>query len=157
MALLDELPLESGQITVNGKMSYAPQEAWTFCASVRENILFGAPFNEAKYREVVRVCALERDMQQFPANDATIVGERGVMLSGGQKTRITLARALYNEADIYLLDDPLSAVDTHVAKHIFQKYLHISSFSRQRINLIYIAFLLEGASWGISKTRHEFW
>ena len=69
MALLDELPLESGKIKVNGKISYAPQEAWAFAATVRDNITFGAPYDEQKYREVVRVCALERDIKQFPFGD----------------------------------------------------------------------------------------
>ncbi|KAJ6220572.1 hypothetical protein RDWZM_006384 [Blomia tropicalis] len=121
MSLLNELSLESGNINIQGKISYSPQEAWAFVGTVRENILFGAPFDEARYAETIRVCALQRDMELFPHGDQTIVGERGVSLSGGQKTRVTLARAIYNEADIYLLDDPLSAVDTHVAKHIFQK------------------------------------
>lgn len=74
-----------------------------------------------RYREVVRVCALEKDFQLFPYGDKTLVGERGVSLSGGQRARINLARAVYRQADIYLLDDPLSAVDTHVSKHLFQE------------------------------------
>lgn len=74
-----------------------------------------------RYKEVVKVCALERDFDLFPHADATIVGERGVSLSGGQRARVNLARAIYKRADIYLLDDPLSAVDTHVGKHIFEK------------------------------------
>jgi len=121
MSLLNELPLESGTLKINGQIAYAPQESWAFIASVRQNILFGAQYNEEKYNEVVRVCALERDFKLFPYGDKTFVGERGVSLSGGQKARITLARALYHDADIYLLDDPLSAVDSSVAKHIFQK------------------------------------
>ncbi|CAG2117279.1 unnamed protein product, partial [Medioppia subpectinata] len=89
--------------------------------SVRQNILFGSQYNEEKYNRVVKACALDTDFKLFPYGDQTLVGERGVLLSGGQKARITLARALYHSADIYLLDDPLSAVDTHVAKHLFQK------------------------------------
>lgn len=129
MTLLEELPLTSGNIQVKGKMSYSPQEAWTFVATIRENILFGSEFNQQKYDQVIKVCALERDMELLPYGDQTIVGEKGVSLSGGQRTRITLARSIYNDADIYLLDDPLSAVDTHVAKHIFQKCLlqHLKS------------------------------
>ncbi|CAG2117107.1 unnamed protein product, partial [Medioppia subpectinata] len=86
------------------------------------NILFGSQYNEEKYNRVVKACALDTDFKLMPFGDKTLVGERGVSLSGGQKARISLARALYHSADIYLLDDPLSAVDTHVAKHIFQKY-----------------------------------
>lgn len=81
-----------------------------------------------RYNEIIKVCALEKDIQQFPYGDNSLVGERGVSLSGGQKARINLARAIYTEADIYLLDDPLSAVDTRVGKHLFEecikKYLN---------------------------------
>ena len=121
MSILHELSLESGSLRVKGRVSYAPQESWAFMSSIRENILFGTEFDETKYNNVVNVCALDRDFKLFPYGDRTLVGERGVSLSGGQKARITLARALYREADIYLLDDPLSAVDASVAKHIFQK------------------------------------
>ena len=121
MSILNELPLESGSIQVNGKVSFASQEAWTFNGSVQDNILFGTEYHQTRYNQVVKECALDRDLALFPYGDKTLVGERGVSLSGGQKARITLARALYRDADIYLLDDPLSAVDTAVAKHIFQK------------------------------------
>ena len=120
MAILNETNTVAGTINVKGRISYSCQEAWTFAGTVRENILFGNVYNEQKYKEVVRVCALERDMTLFPQGDQTIVGEQGVALSGGQKARINLARALYFEADIYLLDDPLSAVDPHVAKSLFK-------------------------------------
>lgn len=126
--LLKELPIGSGKMIVNGQISYASQEPWLFVSSVRNNILFGQTFNRLRYRDVVRVCALERDFKQFLNNDRTLVGERGVSLSGGQRARINLARSVYRDADIYLLDDPLSAVDTHVAKHLFEqcvkKYLN---------------------------------
>ncbi|XP_054166167.1 ATP-binding cassette sub-family C member 4-like [Oppia nitens] len=122
MSVLNEMILSSGDsLRVTGRLSYAPQESWAFIASVRDNILFGQPYDEHRYRRVVEVCALDRDLKLFPYGDRTLVGEKGVLLSGGQKARINLARALYREADIYLLDDPLSAVDAHVAKHIFQK------------------------------------
>ena len=121
MAILNEINTVKGNINVKGRISFSCQDAWTFAGNVRENILFGSDYNEKKYNEVIRVCALERDLKQFPQNDQTIVGERGVALSGGQRARINLARALYYDADIYLLDDPLSAVDPHVAKHIFKE------------------------------------
>ena len=95
-----------------------------FAGSVRENILFDSPYDEEKYNEVVKVCALERDLTLFADGDQTFIGERGIALSGGQKARINLARALYFEADIYLLDDPLSAVDAHVSKHLFKKAIN---------------------------------
>ncbi|XP_053689234.1 probable multidrug resistance-associated protein lethal(2)03659 [Sabethes cyaneus] len=118
-AILGELPLEGGTIKVNGEVSYAPQEPWLFSASVRQNILFGLPMDKERYKRVVKTCALERDFQLFANGDKTIVGERGVSLSGGQKARISLARAVYRQAAVYLLDDPLSAVDAHVGRHLF--------------------------------------
>lgn len=119
-AILKELPLKQGSVEVKGEISYASQEPWLFAGSVRQNILFGLPMNKERYRTVVKVCALERDFTLFPYGDKTIVGERGVSLSGGQRARINLARAVYKEADVYLLDDPLSAVDTHVGKELFE-------------------------------------
>ncbi|XP_063924449.1 probable multidrug resistance-associated protein lethal(2)03659 [Zophobas morio] len=110
-----------GSIAVGGKISYASQEAWIFSASIKQNILFGEEEDEKKYLRVVRACALERDFSVFANGDQTLVGERGVMLSGGQKSRINLARAVYRDADIYLLDDPLAAVDASVAQHIFNE------------------------------------
>lgn len=118
-AILKELPLREGSIEVKGKVSYASQEPWLFAGSVRQNILFGLPMDKQRYRTVVKKCALERDFTLFPYGDKTVVGERGVSLSGGQRARINLARAVYKQADIYLLDDPLSAVDTHVGKQLF--------------------------------------
>ena len=91
-ALLEELPLTEGTICINGVVSYASQEPWLFGGSVRQNILFGEPYNKERYREVIRVCALTTDLEQFPFGDKTIVGERGVSLSGGQRARINLAR-----------------------------------------------------------------
>ncbi|CAH0406117.1 unnamed protein product [Chilo suppressalis] len=118
--VLGELPCTSGSIETRGSVSYAGQDPWLFVGSVRQNILFGLPFKRSRYMEVCKVCALERDISLFPHGDKTVVGERGVSLSGGQRARVNLARAVYKEADIYLLDDPLSAVDTQVAKHIFE-------------------------------------
>lgn len=151
MALLGEIPIISGRVRVNGRIAYAGQEAWTFAGSVRENILFGQPFDPTKYRKVIHVCALERDLTLLPYGDKTLVGERGVSLSGGQKARVNLARALYQNAEIYLLDDPLSAVDSHVASHIFEKairyYLqnktvvlvtHQLQFIKQATNILYL-------------------
>ncbi|XP_068082959.1 ATP-binding cassette sub-family C member 4 [Anabrus simplex] len=117
--LLGELPLTSGTLSKRGSMSYSSQEAWIFVGTVRQNILFGQRYDPVRYREVVRVCALERDFKMFPYGDKTLIGERGITLSGGQRARINLARAVYRDADIYVLDDPLSAVDSQVGKQIF--------------------------------------
>ncbi|XP_053685764.1 probable multidrug resistance-associated protein lethal(2)03659 [Sabethes cyaneus] len=119
--LLGELELDDGRLEISGDISYASQEPWLFEGSVRNNIVFIEDFNEKRYREVVKVCALEKDFQLLSQGDETIVGERGISLSGGQRARISLARAVYRKADIYLLDDPLSAVDTHVGSHIFEQ------------------------------------
>jgi ATP-binding cassette subfamily C (CFTR/MRP) protein 4 len=93
-AVLKELPISSGSILVEGSISYASQEPWLFTGSVRQNILFGQPMDRNRYRQVVRVCALEQDFQLLPYGDRTIVGERGATLSGGQRARINLARYL---------------------------------------------------------------
>lgn len=119
--ILGELELDSGQIHIDGTLSYASQETWLFEGSIRQNIIFIEDFDEERYKKVVKVCALEKDFDMFPYGDATIVGERGISLSGGQKARVNLARAVYKKSHIYLLDDPLSAVDAHVGRHIFDK------------------------------------
>ncbi|XP_034043776.1 multidrug resistance-associated protein 7 [Thalassophryne amazonica] len=97
------------------------QEPWIQHATVRDNILFGRDFNPAFYQAVIAACALSEDLSVLPNGDKTEVGENGVMLSGGQKARLALARAVYMDKEVYLLDDPLAAVDTDVAKHLMQK------------------------------------
>ncbi|XP_066581201.1 probable multidrug resistance-associated protein lethal(2)03659 [Prorops nasuta] len=119
--LLKELPLKSGNLQINGGIAYASQEPWLFAGSVRQNILFGRKMDQFRYDRVVRACQLKRDFTLLPYGDKTIVGERGISLSGGQRARINLARAVYAETEIYLLDDPLSAVDAHVGKHMFEE------------------------------------
>ncbi|CAK1599802.1 unnamed protein product [Parnassius mnemosyne] len=132
--LLNELRSTRGRIYLSGPLSYASQEPWLFVATVRQNILFGLPYNPKKYKEVVKVCALQKDFQQFPHGDQTLVGERGASLSGGQRARINLARAVYRHADIYLLDDPLSAVDAHVGKQLFNEC--ISGYLRHTTRIL---------------------
>ncbi|CAH1987634.1 unnamed protein product [Acanthoscelides obtectus] len=132
--ILQELPLLEGSLEVYGKISYASQEPWLFAGTVRQNILFGLPLDKARYKTVVKKCSLERDFNLLPYGDKTIVGDRGVSLSGGQRARINLARAVYKEADIYLLDDPLSAVDTHVGRELFENC--ISGYLKEKIVIL---------------------
>ncbi|XP_043656868.1 ATP-binding cassette sub-family C member 4 [Drosophila teissieri] len=121
--LLGELPVIDGGVYIQGDLSYAAQEPWLFTGSVRNNILFGEEFDRKRYQEVTRCCALSTDFQQLPNGDKTLVGERGASLSGGQRARISLARAVYKPAQIYLMDDPLSAVDAHVGRHLFDEVI----------------------------------
>ncbi len=122
-ALLGDMEKESGTVRVNGKVAYVPQQAWMVNATVENNILFSKKADKAKYESVIDACALRSDLDILPGGDQTEIGEKGINLSGGQKQRISLARAVYNDRDVYLLDDPLSAVDSHVGKHIFENVI----------------------------------
>lgn len=133
-ALLGELDIISGSVELNGVISYAPQEPWLNRCSLRENIIFMEPYDDQRYKDVLRVCLLDKDIDQLPHGDATIVGESGASLSGGQKARVSLARAVYRKADIYLLDDPLSAVDTHVSRQLLQ--LCLKEFLSDKIRIL---------------------
>uniref|UniRef100_A0A8C4HKF5 Multidrug resistance-associated protein 4 n=1 Tax=Dicentrarchus labrax TaxID=13489 RepID=A0A8C4HKF5_DICLA len=120
-SILGELPTEKGVLKVKGQLTYAAQQPWVFPGTIRSNILFGKELNTQKYERVIRACALKRDMELLPDGDLTLIGDRGATLSGGQKARVNLARAVYQDADIYLLDDPLSAVDAEVGRHLFEQ------------------------------------
>ncbi|XP_056268746.1 ATP-binding cassette sub-family C member 12-like [Pseudoliparis swirei] len=120
-SILEQMHLLQGSITVDGTFAYVSQQAWIFHGTVQENILMGEPFDQSKYNKVVDVSSLRADLDILPYGDQTEIGERGLNLSGGQKQRISLARAVYSNRDIFLLDDPLSAVDAHVGKHIFEE------------------------------------
>ncbi|KAL9928610.1 multidrug-Resistance like Protein 1 isoform 5-T7 [Glossina fuscipes fuscipes] len=122
-SFLGEMDKISGTVNTVGSIAYVPQQAWIQNATFRENILFGKPYDRRRYNRVINACALKPDIDILSAGDLTEIGEKGINLSGGQKQRISLARAVYNNADIYLLDDPLSAVDSHVGKHIFEEVI----------------------------------
>ena len=119
--LLDEIPYYSGQVAKEGLISYAEQEPVLFSTTGKENIVFGSEFNDGRYRAALKDSCLEPDLELLENGEDTIVGEKGITLSGGQKARLALARAIYIDADIYLLDDPISAVDSKVAKQIYQR------------------------------------
>ena len=140
MALLGEMKLVSGKVCIPGgsvrqdlrpdpetglteSVAYCAQQAWLVNATIKENILFASPYDRQKYRAVLSACALERDLEILESGDQTLVGEKGITLSGGQKQRISLARAIYSNSKHLLLDDCLSAVDSHTAKHIFEEAL----------------------------------
>ncbi|KAL2398676.1 ABC transporter 7 [Exophiala dermatitidis] len=140
MALLGEMQLVHGHVYIPGgyarqelrpdpstgltdSVAYCAQQAWLVNATIKENILFASPYDEDRYLEVISICALERDLEILDAGDQTLVGEKGISLSGGQKQRISLARAMYSNSKHLLLDDCLSAVDAHTAKHIFEQAL----------------------------------
>ncbi|KAL7300052.1 hypothetical protein TKK_0007062 [Trichogramma kaykai] len=110
-----------GRCLVRGRVAYCSQEPWLFTGTIRDNVLFNEAYQASRYRRVLRACCLERDLRELAHGDRTLVGERGVSLSGGQCARINLARAVYRDVDIYLLDDPLSAVDGQVGKRLFDE------------------------------------
>ncbi|XP_049848169.1 ABC transporter C family member 3-like [Schistocerca gregaria] len=122
-ALLHELSLNSGTVLVNGSIAYAAQDSWIFNGTIRENVLFGKPFDQTWYEEVINASTLSVDLKLFPTSDMTEIGERGTNLSGGQRQRISIARAMYSRSDIVILDDPLSAVDPHVAELLFKNVI----------------------------------
>lgn len=121
--ILGDLWKVKGSAEVRGTVAYASQQCWVLNATVKENIIFGYRYDPDFYEKTVKACALLDDFAQLPDGDETVVGERGISLSGGQKARVSLARAVYARADIYLLDDVLSAVDSHVGRHIIDNVL----------------------------------
>uniref|UniRef100_A0A0E0LCP1 ABC transporter C family member 13 n=1 Tax=Oryza punctata TaxID=4537 RepID=A0A0E0LCP1_ORYPU len=118
-ALLGEIPRTSGTVELYGTVAYVSQNSWIQSGTVRDNILFGKPFSKEQYDRAIRACALDKDIENFDHGDLTEIGQRGINMSGGQKQRIQLARAVYSDADVYLLDDPFSAVDAHTAAVLF--------------------------------------
>ncbi|KAL6250098.1 ATP-binding cassette glutathione S-conjugate transporter ycf1 [Rhinocladiella similis] len=156
-ALLGDLWRLSGDTVVRGRIAYASQSAWIMNASVKDNITFGHRWDPHFYNQTVQACALVADFRQLPDGDQTEVGERGISLSGGQKARLALARAVYARADIYLLDDVLSAVDAHVGRHLINNVLGPNGLLNGKTRILatnsipvlkeadYMYFLREGA------------
>ncbi|KAF9999563.1 Canalicular multispecific organic anion transporter 2 [Entomortierella chlamydospora] len=122
-AIIGNMYKRQGTVKIYGKVAYVPQQAWIINSTLRENILFGAQFDQERYDTIIHATGLIPDIDMLPAGDQTEIGERGINLSGGQKQRVSLARAAYLDADIYLLDDPLSAVDAHVDQHLWQNLI----------------------------------
>ncbi|KAG1687449.1 ABC transporter C family member 14 [Nymphon striatum] len=122
-ALLGEMYKLKGQVNLKGNVAYVPQTAWIRNATVKKNIIMYKSENQSKYEEILNACELQYDLDVLPSGDISEIGEKGVNLSGGQKQRISLARAIYHEADVYFFDDPLSAVDSHVGKKIFENVI----------------------------------
>ncbi|KAJ1399410.1 P-loop containing nucleoside triphosphate hydrolase [Sesbania bispinosa] len=121
--ILGEIYKQSGTVKISGTKAYVPQSAWILTGNIRDNITFGKEFNDDKYEKTIEACALKKDFELFSCGDMTEIGERGINMSGGQKQRIQIARAVYQDADIYLFDDPFSAVDAHTGTHLFKECL----------------------------------
>ncbi|KFD70131.1 hypothetical protein M514_02283 [Trichuris suis] len=134
-AILGEMYKVNGSITVSGSVAYVPQQAWILNATVKNNVLFYSPERPEFYKKVVHACSLDVDIKEMPKGDQTEIGEKGSNLSGGQKQRLSLARAVYQDANIYLLDDPLSAVDSHVGRHIFDHVIGKNGLLRKKTRI----------------------
>lgn len=132
-ALLGDIPKVSGRVTLNGSVAYCPQQAWIQNATLRNNITFGRAYNHEAYSHAIDSVELKPDISILPGGDETEIGEKGINLSGGQKQRVSLARAVYQDADIYLLDDPLSACDASTGKAIFQNCIKGTLAGKTRI------------------------
>ncbi|XP_011343424.1 multidrug resistance-associated protein 1 isoform X3 [Ooceraea biroi] len=135
-ALLGEMDKLSGKVNTKGSIAYVSQQPWIQNATLQDNVLFGKALNKSLYNRVIEACALSPDLKMLPAGDQTEIGEKGINLSGGQKQRVALARAVYNDSDNYFLDDPLSAVDSHVGKHIFENVLGPNGLLKKKTRVL---------------------
>ncbi|EQB78215.1 multidrug resistance-associated protein 1-like protein [Camelus ferus] len=146
-AILGEMEKLTGVVQRKGSVAYVSQQAWIQNCILQENILFGSVMQKQFYERVLEACALLPDLEQLPNGDQTEIGERGVNISGGQKHRVSLARAVYSGADIYLLDDPLSAVDVHVGKQLFEKVIGSSGILKNKVKFSVILKYLRAFGW----------
>ncbi|KAJ2219898.1 Canalicular multispecific organic anion transporter 1 [Coemansia sp. RSA 520] len=123
LSISGELEMTNGAGHIAGKVGYLEQSPWIINDTLKANIIFGRDYNPMLYKQVIHACAFAEDLQMWPEGDLTIIGDRGINISGGQRARLALARTLYSQADIYVLDDPLSAVDAHVRRHIMENVI----------------------------------
>lgn len=145
-ALLGEMIKQDGNVTVTGRVAYVPQNLWIPNESLQNVILFGREMEPSRYFNALRVCGLLKDLDQMPARDETEIGERGTNLSGGQKQRTSLARAVYEDADVYLLDDPLSALDNEVSFAVFRDCIKVALRKKTRILVTHNVNILPDAN-----------
>ncbi|TYG88790.1 hypothetical protein ES288_A12G049000v1 [Gossypium darwinii] len=133
-AMLGEIPADANSsVVIRGTVAYVPQVSWIFNATVRNNILFGCSFQPERYWKTIDVTALRHDLDILPDHDLTEIGERGVNISGGQKQRVSMARAVYSNSDVYIFDDPLSALDAHIAQQVFSRCIKEELQGKTRI------------------------
>ncbi|XP_030067577.1 multidrug resistance-associated protein 6 isoform X2 [Microcaecilia unicolor] len=135
-SLIGELEKLDGYVSVKGSVAYIPQQAWIQNATVKSNITFGQELDESWYNRVIEACALQPDLEVLPAGSNTEIGDKGINLSGGQKQRLCLARAVYKKASVYLLDDPLSAVDSNVGQHIFENIIGPNGLLKDKTRVV---------------------
>jgi len=132
-AMIGEMLKLSGSVKFNGRLAYIAQNAWIMNGTLRENIVMNNPFDEQRYNHTLKICELTEDLLSFPRADLTEIGSKGINLSGGQKQRVSIARAVYADADIYIIDDCLSALDPHVAKCIFHNVIMTALNGKTRV------------------------
>ncbi|KAH9747881.1 ABC transporter C family member 2 [Citrus sinensis] len=133
-AMLGELPpVSDASAVIRGTVAYVPQVSWIFNATVRDNILFGSAFEPARYEKAIDVTSLQHDLDLLPGGDVTEIGERGVNISGGQKQRVSMARAVYSNSDVFIFDDPLSALDAHVGRQVFDRCIRGELSGKTRV------------------------
>ncbi|KAG0359164.1 Canalicular multispecific organic anion transporter 2 [Podila minutissima] len=135
-AMIGDMYKRQGSVKIYGRVAYAPQQTWIINATLKDNIVFGLEFDQERYDRIVYASGLLPDIEMLPAGDLTEIGERGINLSGGQKQRVSLARAAYQDADIYLLDDPLSAVDAHVDQHLWQNLIGPNGLLKDKTRML---------------------